>query len=179
MARAIDNPETSAELGPPRFDSFAHASLPCRDLEEGLAFYIDVLGGELRVNSPIFASFVIAEVNVGIGINNCSFIGPGAEYPHLAFYVDAAAMTHMQGWLAQCGIPTSNPWTRRGIEALMFFRDPSGNVIELLCQEGFEGADKLPRGTAAGHGIAIDIDALRYDDWKRPSIQRSREIVRD
>ena len=31
-----------------------------------------------------------------------------------------------------------------GVEALMFFRDPSGNLIELYCEKGFKGADKLP-----------------------------------
>ena len=50
----------------------------------------------------------------------------------------------------------------------MFFRDPSGNVIELFCYEGFEGSGDLPRGPARGHGNTIDIDALRYDSWSVP-----------
>lgn len=179
MTELSDMAKSQAELGPPVFDSMAHISLPCRDLEEGIAFYVDVLGGELRVNGPIFASFRIAGVNVGIGIKNVSFIEQSAEYPHLAFYVDADTITHMKAWLTQCDIPTSDIWTRRGVEALMFFRDPSGNVIELLCRNGFKGADKLPRGTSAGHGVAVDIDELYYTDWKRPATKGPRTVVPD
>ena len=50
----------------------------------------------------------------------------------------------------------------------MFFRDPTGNVIELFCPEGYEGADDLPRGPARGHGAAIDIDQLAYSEWRLP-----------
>jgi hypothetical protein len=71
-------------------------------------------------------------------------------------------------WLARCGIPTSNFWTRHGVEVLMFFRDPSGNVIELFCTKGYQGADKLPKGPPRGHGTAVDIDKLHYDRWTLP-----------
>jgi len=179
MAEVIGMSEQDAELGPATFDSMAHVSLPCRDVDEGIAFYVDVLGAEIRVNGPIFASFRIAGVNVGIGTKNCSFVEQSAEYPHLAFYVDAEALAHTKAWLTQCEIPTSAIWTRRGVEALMFFRDPSGNVIELLCRSGFKGADKLPRGTSAGHGVAVDIDELYYDTWKRPTTMGSRTVVPD
>ncbi len=30
--------------GPPKFNGFDHVSAPCRDLEEGIRFYRDVLG---------------------------------------------------------------------------------------------------------------------------------------
>ena len=179
MAGVLEGRAAVAELGPPKFDAMAHVSLPCRDLEEGIAFYVDVLGGELRALGPIFASVRLAGINVGFGTQGCTFMTPAAEYPHLAFYVGAEQLLHTQRWLAQCGIPTSNLWTRRGTEVLMFFRDPSGNVIELFCKQGIEDADKLPRGTSRGHGLAIDIDALRYTSWNRPRTQRSRTVVRD
>jgi catechol 2,3-dioxygenase-like lactoylglutathione lyase family enzyme len=155
--------------GPAKLKSFAHVSVPCRDLEEGKAFYRDVLGGELHVDTPTFASFRLGGVDVGIGTDGCSWITGNAEYPHFAFFVGPDELVQMQGWLAQCGIPTSNLWTRRGIEALMFLRDPSGNVIELYCEEGYKGADKLPKGPPRGHGTAVDIDRLRYSEWKRPA----------
>lgn len=50
----------------------------------------------------------------------------------------------------------------------MFFRDPSGNVIELFCHEGYAAAAGLPRGPARGHGTAVDIDAITYSDWRVP-----------
>ncbi|MFN0300484.1 MAG: hypothetical protein ACKVQU_09025 [Burkholderiales bacterium] len=48
-------------------ESFAHVSFPCRDLAEGKRFYVDVLGGVVRVDLPTFASIRIAGVDVGIG----------------------------------------------------------------------------------------------------------------
>lgn len=157
-----------AKAGPPKLDSLAHVSLPCRDLAEGKRFYLGVLGGTLRVDHPQFCAISIAGSEIGIGTEGCTFIEPGAEYPHIAFYCGPDAIQQMQDWLTRCGIPTSNLWTRRGIEVLMFFRDPSGNLIELFCTEGFKGADKLPKGPPAGHGIAVDVDALRYTTWHLP-----------
>jgi catechol 2,3-dioxygenase-like lactoylglutathione lyase family enzyme len=161
---------SSAKLTPPKLKRFAHASVPCRDLEEGKRFYGEVLGGELHVDEPAFAAFRFGDVDVGIGSEGCNFLTEqGAEYPHMAFYVDADLLIRMREWLGRCGVPVSNLWTRFGKEALMFFRDPSGNVIELFCVEGYAQAATLPRGPARGHGIAVDIDALRYDSWSLPA----------
>ena len=66
-----------------------------------------------------------------------------------------------------------------GEQRTMFFRDPSGNVIELFCKDGVKDADKLPRGPSRGHGTAVDIDALRYTTWKRPQRQGSRVVTPD
>jgi hypothetical protein len=52
-------------------------------------------------------------------------------------------------------------------------------VFELLCPKGFPNAETFPRGPAAGHGTAVDIDAIRYDTWKRPERQGSRRPVPD
>ena len=175
----IEETRAQVELGPAKFESMAHVSLPCRDLEEGIAFYVDVLGGELRVSGKIFASVRLAGINLGFGNTGCTFMTPSSEYPHLAFYVRPEELLHTKKWLEQCGIPTSNLWTRRGKEVLMFFRDPSGNVIELFCKEGIKDADKLPRGPSRGHGTAVDIDAIKYDTWKRPKKQGSRVVTPD
>jgi catechol 2,3-dioxygenase-like lactoylglutathione lyase family enzyme len=154
--------------GPPKFAAFAHVSMPCRDLDEGKLFYGKVLGGELHVDTPTFASFRLCDVDVGIGNVGCTFLEPSTEYPHFAFFCGPDELVQMNDWLSRCGIPSSNFWTRSGVEALMFFRDPSGNMIELYCERGFKGADKLPRGPARGHGTAVDIDKLRYSEWKLP-----------
>lgn len=152
----------------PQLGPFAHVSFPCRDIDEGKRFYGEVLGGKIRVDTPTFAAFMFGDIEIGIGTQGCSFIEPGNEYPHIAFYCDAGALVAMRNWLAACGIPTSNPWTRQGKEALMFFRDPSGNVIELYCKSGYAGAESLPKGPPRGHGTVVDVDALRYDTWKLP-----------
>ena len=159
---------SSAASGPPAFDGFDHASFPCRDLDEGIRFYRDVLGGKVVVQEDAFAMFDICGAHVGIGSVGCTFIEPGNEYPHFGLTCGADALVRMKDWLAACGIPSTNFWTREGVEALMFFRDPSGNVIELYCHEGFRGADKLPKGPARGHGTAVDIDAIAYTEWSLP-----------
>jgi catechol 2,3-dioxygenase-like lactoylglutathione lyase family enzyme len=153
----------------PALGAFAHVSLPCRDITEGKKFYVDLLGGQLRVDQPTFCSVVLGGVDVGFGTEGVSFVGEAAEYPHIAFFVDAATMAGMRDWLMAHGVPCSNYWTRQGVEALMFFRDPSGNMIELYCKSGVPGADKFPKGPPRGHGVAVDIESLRYDRWTPPA----------
>jgi catechol 2,3-dioxygenase-like lactoylglutathione lyase family enzyme len=167
------------QLGPVPIGTFDHVSVPCRDLEEALCFFIDVLGGELRVLTPIFAEVRLGGAYIGFGAQGTTFMEPSTEYPHFAFCIGPTELADMKAWLTQCEIPTSNYWTRFGAEALMFFRDPSGNVIELYCPKGFPGAESFPRGPAAGHGTAVNVDATRYDTWKRPALRRSRTVVPD
>jgi uncharacterized protein len=168
MPDTIADAKQATVSGPAKLQSFAHVSVPCRDLEEGKRFYGEVLGGELRIATPTFASFKLAGTDIGIGTDGCTYMETSTEYPHMAFFIGPDELMHMKQWLTRCGIPTSNFWTRGGVEALMFFRDPSGNVIELYCQRGFKGAQELPKGPPRGHGTAVDIDALRYTHWKLP-----------
>ena len=180
MNPTIDQQSSDApQLGPVSMGRFDHVSVPCRDLEEATCFFVDVLGGEMRVATPIFNEVRLGGVNVGFGTVGTTFMQPSTEYPHIGFVVTAEELAQMKAWLTQCEIPTSNYWTRFGVEALMFFRDPSGNVFELYCRNGFPGADTFPRGPAAGHKIAVDIDAIRYDTWKRPAVRGSRRPVPD
>jgi catechol 2,3-dioxygenase-like lactoylglutathione lyase family enzyme len=161
-----DRPKVS---GPPKMKEFDHVSLPCRDLDEAIRFYRDVIGGELKVREPEFALFNIAGTRFGVSSAGCTFMTRGAEYPHVAFVVDADALVRMKEWLAACGVPSSNFWTRKGVETLMFFRDPSGNIIELFCHGGYADAPNLPRGPAQGHGTALDIDSIGYTSWRVPN----------
>jgi catechol 2,3-dioxygenase-like lactoylglutathione lyase family enzyme len=153
--------------GPIELTTFAHVSLPCRDLEEGILFYTRVLGGKLKFQVPGYAAIDIAGIQFGLGSDGCSFIAPAKEYPHIAFYVTAPEMVHMRRWLARCGIPMTDLWTRTGAEALMFFRDPSKNLIELYCRSGYEGAANLPRGDAR-RSLAADVGGLYYGKWSLP-----------
>ena len=168
--QAAGEPKATGEpkvQGPPTLSSFAHVSLPCRNLEEGMRFYVHVLGGELMFNVGDYAAIRIAGVQFGLGTEGCTFVEPRMEYPHVAFHVEAAEMMHMRRWLTRCGIPVSNLWTRTGVEALMFFRDPSKNLIELYCKTGMPGADRFPRGNARG-GDAVNTEAIYYTEWSLP-----------
>lgn len=154
--------------GPPKFKEFDHVSIPCRDLQEAVRFYRDVLGGQLVASEAAFVLFKIAGTRFGVSSAGCTFMAKGTEYPHVAFKIDAEELVKLRAWLAACGIPSSNCWTRKGVETLMFFRDPSGNLIELFCESGYPGASDLPRGPAQGHGTALDIDSIGYTSWKVP-----------
>ena len=45
----------------------------------------------------------------------------------------------------------------------MYFRDSSGNLLELYCERGAKDADKLPSLDKAGRGLVIDFSALNYE----------------
>ena len=179
MSTILQSPFQSGDTVQPQFGSrrapslkdFSHLSLPCRDMDEAIAFYCGVMGGQLVLETPSFSIFRISGVDIGVGSVGVSFLEGDAEYPHQAFFCGPTEMIEWRSWLAGFGVPTSAVWTRTGVEALMFFRDPSGNLWELFCEEGFEGANALPRGPARGHGTAVDIDALRYDSWKMPPVR--------
>ncbi len=167
MSSAIE-PAIRAD-GPPTGLTFSHISVPCRNLAEGREFYTRVLGATVQIDWPDFIGFRLFGVPVGIAVNGASFISRDGEYPHFAFFAKADELLQLKAWLTRCGIPSSNFWTRGEVEALMFFRDPSGNLIEITCEHGFADADKLPRGPARGHGTAVDITALYYREWRVPN----------
>src|SRR5262245_59390454 len=123
--------------GPPKLATLAHVSLPCRDLTEGKRFYMDVLGGEVLTSQTSYAAIGLAGIRIGLGTDRCSFISPQMEYPHIAFYVTADGMLQLRRWLVRCRVPMSRLWTRTGVEALMFIRDPSATLIEFFCKSGF------------------------------------------
>jgi len=158
----------SAPLSRPNLKQFAHLSLPCRNLEEGKRFYVEVLGGKAVTEMPDYVAVELAGIRIGLGTVGCSFIKPRAEYPHMAFYLDAKEMLQTRRWLAACRVPVTRLWTRTGVEGLCFFRDPSANLIELFCKSGLSDADEFPRGDA-NSGDATDIESLYYDDWSVPA----------
>jgi catechol 2,3-dioxygenase-like lactoylglutathione lyase family enzyme len=81
--KMLETATKNAEVnGPPQFQSFSHVSVPCRDLEEGIRFYTQVLGGKVRVKEAHFALIRIAGTDIGIGTEGCSYVERGAEYPH-------------------------------------------------------------------------------------------------
>ena len=72
MAEPLVTSKPGTEVdGPVKLAEFAHVSVPCRDLDEGKRFYGEVLGGVLRVDTPTFASFKLAGVDIGIGTDGC------------------------------------------------------------------------------------------------------------
>ena len=143
----------------PRFSGLSHVSLACRDLVQSKLFYSAVLGGGLVHEIPGFVEYRIADVIFGLSEQNQGWTAPDHEYPHYAFYLDGQNFDRMIHWLDLYDVPTY-PY-RRDSTALLYFRDPSGNLFELYCDTGYERIAHLPAASRRG-GPAIDFLSLNY-----------------
>jgi catechol 2,3-dioxygenase-like lactoylglutathione lyase family enzyme len=154
--------------GDPRLGTFSHVSVPCRDYEEAKRFFINVLGAELKLDlpqhRPPFGEVRLGGTTLGFSQQAGGWTGRDAEFPHYAFLVAAEDFLPLKARLEAHGVPTHPLWTRGGVEALMYFRDPSGNLFELYCRP-YPGADALPRDPNFGGDFRIDFAALNYD-WQ-------------
>jgi len=144
----------------PFFSGMSHVSLPCRDIEESKIFYANVMGGELVHETQGFVEFRIEDIILGLSEQPQGWTDPEAEYPHYAFYISGPNFELMKNWLDRHGVP-NYPY-RRGDTALIYFRDPSGNLFELYCDTGYEGLLSLPLAPRRG-GPPIDFRGLNYN----------------
>jgi catechol 2,3-dioxygenase-like lactoylglutathione lyase family enzyme len=179
METATTTSATVAQLSPtihPRFSGMSHVSLPCRDLEESKIFYTQVMGGELVHAISGFVEFRLEDIIIGLSEQADGWTGRDDEYPHYAFYIDGPNFELMKNLLDRYGIP-NYPY-RRDATALIYFRDPSGNLFELYCDTGYEGIVSLPLAPRRG-GKAIDFGGLNYQ-WnsKSAALGATREIQR-
>ncbi len=149
----------------PRLKSFAHLSVPVRDIEQSKRFFIDVMGGQsLPTSDPgTFTEVRVAGAIVGLSTRSGACTGRNAEYPHYAFCADAENFLPMIDWLKANGVVTPGPWTRDGKKGLMYFRDPSGNLFEIYCAKDFALAASFPRGVKQGGSYVTDYASLMYD----------------
>jgi len=142
--------------------------LPVRDLAEAKQFWIEVLGGQAlpdRANSLRVADIVVELVEA-----NAGWTGAAAEYPHYGFRFQPEDMAAVRDQIRAFGVPTGEIWTRHRVEGLMYFRDPSGNLLEAACWHGLEEADKLPLSRQLGGSYTTDLLALNYT-WNTPGGQ--------
>ncbi|HEY7065687.1 MAG TPA: VOC family protein [Chloroflexota bacterium] len=160
------SPGDAAKDACPRFAGFSHVSLPVRDVEEACRFWTEVLGAERVLNRhpQQFAEVRVGGILLGFSRQPTGWTGRTAEFPHYAFFVNPADMETFKGRLERAGVPTHAIWTRNRVEALMYFRDPSGNLFELYCPKGY-ATDRIPVGKGAGGDYEVDLAALNYD-WK-------------
>ena len=151
----------------PRLQSFAHLSVPVRDIEQSKRFFIEVTGGEpLPTSDPAtFSEVRVAGAIVGLSTRSGACTGPNAEFPHYAFQANAENFLPMIEWLKAHGVVTPGPWTRDGKKGLMYFRDPSGNLFEIYCAKDLAEAQSLPRGAQQGGKYVTDYAGLFYD-WR-------------
>ena len=157
----MEKPAPGTISSRPQFGYLHHISLPCRKLDESKRFYIEVLGGELYHDTPGFAEVMLAGMIVGLSEQSVGWTGWNAEYPHYGFNVEPADFTLAQAWLAGCDVPIHG-WTRNYQTALLYFRDPSGNLLELYCESGFSEIKNLALGPRQG-GVPLPLGELNYN----------------
>lgn len=146
-----------SEAGYPRFSKLNHLSLAVKDLELSRKFYIEVLGGRLVYDAPGFFEVNVAGTVIGMSSRLGHPQDSDAEYPHVGFEIEADQFLPMKQWLEQCGVKTHQIWTRLNIEGLMYFKDPSGNLLECFClkYDGEKVRTKPPEAT--------DVSTLDYE----------------
>ncbi|HLH23023.1 MAG TPA: VOC family protein [Chloroflexota bacterium] len=168
MAETTDvavNPTEGVTVPDPRPAHLSHVSLPVRDRAEAVRWFVQVLGAELHLDNPTFTEVRVAGTVFGLSEQQGGWTAPDAEFPHYAFEVEGQAFLPLKARLEAHGVKTHPVWTRHGVEALMYFRDPSGNLFELYCTRGFPGADQLPRPPGWGGDFRPPIADLSYE-WQ-------------
>lgn len=133
-----------------------------RDLEEAKRFWTTNFDGTART--------VGKRVHIVVaGTTLAFFDAPGLcgwdhEYPHYAFTVTSDGIRGLKDRLERSGAKTHPLWTRKHGEALMYFRDPSGNLFELYCPN-YDRESELVVAAGRGGDFRPPIKDLRYD-WK-------------
>jgi catechol 2,3-dioxygenase-like lactoylglutathione lyase family enzyme len=159
------DPGSDFAVGAMRRATLSHVSIPVRDRAEAVRFFVNVLGAEVALENPTFNEVRLAGTIFGLSEQKKGWTAPDAEYPHYAFEIDPADFEPMKARLEAHGVKTHPIWTRHGVEALMYFRDPSGNLFEFFCTQGFEDADQLPHAKGWGGDFRPPIEDLSYE-WK-------------
>ena len=157
--------EIASEKPRPKVSGISHMSLPVRNTKEAIRFFIEILGAEPVFERDGFGEVQMGGIILGFSQQEEGWTGYAAEYPHYAFFIEGDQFIPMKDRLESYGVPTTQIWTRDGVRTLMYFRDPSGNLFEIYCPNGFKDAHKVPRGAKAGGNYDIDLAALNYD-WK-------------
>jgi catechol 2,3-dioxygenase-like lactoylglutathione lyase family enzyme len=149
-----------------RVERVHHMCLPVQNLADAREFWIDAIGAEPIADSPSLLR--VADIFVELIETQGGWTGPAAEYPHYGFRYQPDDMAPARDHIRSLGIPTGEIWTRHQVEGLMYFRDPSGNLLETACWHGLQGADRIPVSKQTGGTYATNLEALSYT-WAPPT----------
>lgn len=150
---------------------FNHAAMPVRDVHEALRFWSTIFGAQVLGTFENETFGIVAMPGnflLGFALQKEGQTGRRAEYPHYGLDVDPTRMDALRERLRQFGVPCDQIWTRFRNEALMYFRDPSGNLFELYCHEGYADAKTVDVGRWYGGDFETDLEALNYETWNDP-----------
>ena len=121
-----------------------HLAFPVHDLAAARAFYGGLLGcpegrsSEEWIDFDFFGHQIVAHLVPGAGARGGSnFVdGHDVPVPHFGAVLDMAAWERLAARLEAAGLdfaiaPTMRFRGEKGEQATMFFRDPSGNALEI------------------------------------------------
>jgi len=144
----------------------AHISVHVRDVDEACAFWIDLFEADPHRDRPGRQLFHVELAGVVLAFFELpGAVDTGVSYPHYAFTTTAEGMRVMKRRLDEAGVKTHPLWTRDHVTALMYFRDPTGNLFELYCPQ-YDRPDELRLATDRGGDFEPPINDLMYD-WPR------------
>lgn len=145
-----------------------HISLHVRSVDEATKFWIDIFGAQPHNHRPPKRLFHVNVAGTVLAFfEQPGVIGRETEFPHYAFTVTAEGMRAIKQRLEGAGVKTHPLWTRNQKEALMYFRDPSGNLFELYCpQYDRPGETQIGLGKTADSSFRPPIDQLNYE-WPK------------
>jgi extradiol dioxygenase family protein len=121
-----------------------HLAFPVHDLAEARAFYAGLLGcpegrsSDEWIDFDFFGHQIVAHLVPGSGPGGASNAVEGHDVPvpHFGAVLDMAAWEQLAARLEAARVQFAIPPTVRfrgqpGEQATMFFRDPSGNALEI------------------------------------------------
>jgi len=154
MCRGVRLKRLLRQLGSPRIGALEHVTIAVRDLAVARRFFCDVLGAEhfMTIDDEALERFGRPPApGGGEGAHHVSvYMGgstridlflqqsgqPGAAqgHPHYAFEVPARHLLKWKARLEAHGVPTEGPLQLGPPgQASLYFNDPFGNHLELVC----------------------------------------------
>ncbi len=145
-----------------------HISVHVRDVDEATAFWMDLFEAKPYRDFPGKRLFHVEISGVVLAFfEQSGVIGSKVEFPHYAFTASSEGMRVLKKRLDDAGVKTHPFWTRNRMEALMYFRDPSGNLFELYCPD-YDRPDELRLSTdKPGGDFMPAIEDMAYEWPKR------------
>ncbi len=144
-----------------------HISVHVRDVDEATAFWMDLFEAEPYRDRPGRQLFHVKISGVVLAFfQQPGVVGTKVAYPHYGFTTSPEGMRVLKKRLDDSGVKTHPFWTRDRITALMYFRDPSGNLFELYCPK-YDRTDELRLASDRNGDYEPPIDNLMYDWPKR------------
>jgi catechol 2,3-dioxygenase-like lactoylglutathione lyase family enzyme len=152
---------------PARPRGFNHITLAVRNLLEMERFQTIVFNGRVTQPGPVHLTVNIDGAAIGSHDATEGWTPSDAEYPHFTLGVSPENLLPLKQRLESFGVVTHDIATHDGVDAWMYFRDPSGNLYELNCPEGFQGTTQ--RTPSAGGTFVVDVRKLCYESWNDPA----------